>query len=730
MKSFHHVIILILFFNSACSPDEKVIPENPTQVESIKEIFEFNFDENFGNTISEKNTGANYNIIGNGINWMNGVSGSAIFFDGLSNELVGTLPSSNLPTNKLAFSLWVSPKSYPIGTAAIITLTAKDSENGVTVGLNKYGQIVVQYFINGVFSEVITTDVLPRDKWNHLVVGINPSKQNLKIYLNNLVIKNTSVASGNISWATNSVPVSIGKNTQNQTSGLYNIDYYSGAIDEIKILEGELSQEVVDNINSAYSPPTEVQYENNIDYSNDNNRPKYHAIPDYGWANESYGLVYYGGKYHMFFQKNDVFLGISQQNWGHFTSVDLVDWYEENAVLWPTEGWDNFGIWSGDAVILNDGTPAVIYTGVNGVKAGIGTAISNDNYQTLIKNTSNPVIPAAPSDVNMDFRDPYVWKKNNEYHMIIGSGISSKGGNVVYYKSTDFNNWDYQGIAFQGNKNKGQGEFWEMPVLHEFPNGKEMLLLQKTPDATPAITTYWIGQFENGVFTPDFEEPKKLEVVNGFLSPAVAKDMDGNVTAIGIIPDEVKAKFQMDQGWANLFSIPQVWELDNNNDILIKPHPNLKMIRGDKTSFSGLEIKESNSNYLNGYNGRHFEMEASINIGNANEIGIILGKSPNGEEEYRVYYDVSAQQWVVDASKSSLSDLVRKDIRRGSYNIAANSTINLRIFVDGSVLEVFIDDKSHFTGRFFPTMSNANNVDLFVKGGEASADISIYELNN
>jgi sucrose-6-phosphate hydrolase SacC (GH32 family) len=257
-----------------------------------------------------------------------------------------------------------------------------------------------------------------------------------------------------------------------------------------------------------------------------------------------------------------------------------------------------------------------------------------------------------------------------------------------------------------------------------------MLLLQKTPDGTPAITTYWIGQFENGVFTPDFVEPKKLEVVNGFLSPAVTKDNEGNVTAIGIIPDEVKAKFQMDQGWANLFSIPQVWELDNNNDILIKPHPNLKEIRGDKTSFSGLTIQESNSNYLNGYNGRHFEMEASINIGDANEIGILLGKSPNGDEEYRVYYDVSYQQWVVDASKSSLSDLVRKDIRRGDYIIDPNTTIKLRIYVDGSVLEVFIDDKAHFTGRFFPTLNNASNVDLFVKGGQASADIIIYELNN
>lgn len=726
----YKILILIIFINLGCSSDPVPVLVPPVEVVNIEEVFEFNFDENFGNTVSEKKTGTNFNVFGNGINWMNGVTGAALFFDGLSNKITGNLPTSGFPTNEFVFSLWVSPKSYPIGTAAIITLTAKGSNNGVTVGLNKYGQIVVQYFINGTFGEKITNESLSRDKWSHLVVGINPSKQNLKIYLDKLMIKNTSITSGNITWASNNVPVTIGKNTENQTSGLYSIDYFSGALDEIKILKAELSQEIVETINSSYSAPSNVEYQNNIDYSSDNNRPKHHAIPDYGWANESYGLVFNEGKYHMFYQKNDVFLGISQQNWGHFTSTDLVAWKEQNAVLWPTEGWDNFGIWSGDAMILNDGTPAVIYTGVNGVKAGIGTAISNDNYQTLIKNTSNPVVTAAPLDVNMDFRDPYVWKKNDEYHMIIGSGISSIGGNVVYYKSSDFNNWVYQGIAYQGKKSQGEGEFWEMPVLHEFPNGKEMLLLQKTPDGTPAITTYWIGQFENGVFTPDFEDAKKLEVVNGFLSPAITEDNDGNITAIGIIPDEVKAKFQMDQGWANLFSIPQVWELDANNNILIKPHPNLKNIRGVKTTFSGITIQENTSNYLNGYTGRHFEMEASINIGDATEVGVLLGKSPSGDEEYRVYYNVSTQQWVVDASKSSLSDLVRKDIRKGNYNINPNTTINLRIYVDGSVLEVFIDDKAHFTGRFFPTQNNANNVDLFVKGGKATATINIYELTN
>lgn len=721
-------LLCVLFVS--CDKDENNPLPNPDPDPPINEIFEFKFNETTGSNTSEVNTNNSFEIKGSAVNRMPGVQENSLFFDGLSNQVEGTLPTNLMPNKNLIISIWASPKSYPIGTAAMLSLSPQGDNSGVIVGINKFGQIVVKYNINGIMSEQITSESIERDKWNHIVVGISPEKKYVIIYLNSIVLKTVNIPAGSISWTSNNIPVSIGKNTMGESLGIYDVDYFPGAIDEIKIYTGEATQENVTKINSSYNPPSTVNYSFNIDYSEDSNRPTFHPIPDYGWANESYGLIYQGNKYHMFYQKNDVFLGIAQQNWGHLTSDDLVSWNEENAVLWPTEGWDDFGIWSGCSLILSDGTPAVVYTGVDGVKAGMGIATSSGDYQTLDKNPSNPIISGAPSEVNMDFRDPYVWKKDGEYHMVIGSGISSIGANIVYYSSTDFNNWDYGGIAYQGQKNQGEGQFWEMPVVYEFPNGKEMLLVQKTPDDTAAITTYWIGEFNNGVFTPDFEQAKKLEVVNGFLSPTVTTDANGNITAIGIIPDEVQAQFQMQQGWANLFSVPQVWTLDANNDILISPHPNLNSLRDTSTQFNGLSIQDGGTNYLNDYNGRHFEMEATINTGDANEIGFLFGKTPNNEEFYKVYYDMINQEWVLDASMSSLSPLVRRDIRKGSYAITPESTINVRIFVDGSVLEVFIDNKSHFTGRFFPTLSNAQGVDVFANGGTATVDITIYNINN
>jgi sucrose-6-phosphate hydrolase SacC (GH32 family) len=142
-----------------------------------------------------------------------------------------------------------------------------------------------------------------------------------------------------------------------------------------------------------------------------------------------------------------------------------------------------------------------------------------------------------------------------------------------------------------------------------------------------------------------------------------------------------------------------------------------------------LTLQEGGIDYID-YEGRYFEMEATVNTGTASEVGFIFGKTANNEEYYRVSYNISEQKWIVDASQSSMSDLVRKDIREGAYEITPGSTFDVRIFIDGSVLEVFIDDKAHFTGRFFPTLENATGVDLFAAGGTATADITVYNINN
>jgi beta-fructofuranosidase len=61
--------------------------------------------------------------------------------------------------------------------------------------------------------------------------------------------------------------------------------------------------------------------------------------------------------------------------WGHSVSRDLINWMTLEPAISPSIDSDHFGCWSGSATILPDGTPMIVYTGINGIQG------NNTNYQ-------------------------------------------------------------------------------------------------------------------------------------------------------------------------------------------------------------------------------------------------------------------------------------------------------------------------------------------------------------
>lgn len=80
---------------------------------------------------------------------------------------------------------------------------------------------------------------------------------------------------------------------------------------------------------------------NNKHKTNSQYRPKYHMSPSVGWMNDPNGLIYFGGKYHLYYQcyPYDSINGV--MHWGHFVSDDLYTFRDLGVAIAPEEEGEN-----------------------------------------------------------------------------------------------------------------------------------------------------------------------------------------------------------------------------------------------------------------------------------------------------------------------------------------------------------------------------------------------------
>lgn len=254
-----------------------------------------------------------------------------------------------------------------------------------------------------------------------------------------------------------------------------------------------------------------VQKEQSSGYYDEPWRPGFHFSPEAHWMNDPNGLVYYNGKYHLFYQYYPDSTVWGPMHWGHAESTDLLHWQHLPIALYPDSlGW----IFSGSAVIDQNNTAGfgpnamvAIFTYHNDEiwKAGRkntesqGIAYSLDEGKTWMKYKGNPVLNNSGEQ---DFRDPKVfWNK------LLGRWTLTlaAGDRIKIYSSADLKSWQLDSEFIPPVK-EGYG-VWECPDLFPLKAGDEekwvMILSQnKNGPNGGSATRYFIGNFDGKTFTP------------------------------------------------------------------------------------------------------------------------------------------------------------------------------------------------------------------------------------
>jgi beta-fructofuranosidase len=445
-------------------------------------------------------------------------------------------------------------------------------------------------------------------------------------------------------------------------------------------------------------------------------RPVFHITSPAQWMNDPNGPIFYKGYYHLFYQLNplsDDSGPRALRYWGHVRSRDLVKWEPLPIALWPSSELGEESIWSGCCTINGDGQPMAFYTSI-----GIGknafdqavqwAAIGDKNLITWQKSPANPVLSEAVNDGTKiyDWRDPFIFHDGKKTFLVAGGHLKKDGDaavNIYEAQNSALTKWKYRGVLF---------EIPDAPTA-ECPNffklGDQWVLV-----VSPyGKVQYFVGDFDAATCRFHPRTRGLLDYGPSFYAPNTMQVPDGRRIVWGWLMG-----FPGGRGWNGCLSLPRQLSLSRDGELLQQPAPQLAKLRCE------------------GFTWHDIHLNNDVEISATNEI--ILGRGHDNEILWLPQTNTFEIKAEVDLQSATNFEL---QIKNGAHDSTSNlisfngseiqvldtqalltgndRKLNLHVFIDRSVLEVFANDKICIA-KIIPTLKSDAVVEVRAHGGTAT----------
>lgn len=452
-------------------------------------------------------------------------------------------------------------------------------------------------------------------------------------------------------------------------------------------------------------------------------RPRYHFLAPSSWMNDPNGVIHWDGKYHLFYQYHPESPRFGLAYWGHAVSEDAIHWRDLPVALAPTPGGpDETGCWSG-CIVDNAGVPTAVYTGVGPEGYGQQSqciATSRDGLLTWQKYSGNPILSDIPAISNQpyDLRDPMIWREGETWYMLLASRIKDRGGSVFLYRSADLIQWEFLHPLLTGDY-AVDGCVWECPCF--FPlSDKWVLIVAGKGRRIPFTVFYFIGDYANQQFTP---ESSGILDHAYFYAPFTMEDARGRRLLWGWLREGRSEDAHVAAGWAGCHSIPRELSL-RDGQLHMAPAPELTQLRGSRTVVGDIQLKGGDYNL--DVQGLYLDIEAEfIDEG---KVGLAVACAPEGSEETLISYDSEMQLLSVNRERSSQGEGNETFAHEAPHKLAAGENLQLRIMLDGSVLEIIANGRTSICSRIYPASADSRGLRLFGTGQVKT--LSVWQMRS
>ncbi len=446
----------------------------------------------------------------------------------------------------------------------------------------------------------------------------------------------------------------------------------------------------------------------------------FHFRPPCCWMNDPNGTIFHNGWYHVFYQFNPYGDASGFLHWGHTRSRDLVQWEHLPPGIWPSYELGEEHCWSGCAAINGRGEPMIFYTSV-GPK---GTrpfeqwaAVGDSDLLTWRKHPANPILALGTGNIphfEPDWRDPFIFSVQNRRFMVIGAADVSHA-NVALFEAedTDLVNWRFRGNIY--SQPRRELRFCECPNF--FPLDDKFLLL---------LSPYSNVEYMVGTFDPD--APAFLPEKRGVLDSGVGhldhrgnfsvQATEANYYATNVLVDDLGQSillgwvrgFRADQGWSGCLALPRLLTLGPDGLPRQRPLPALQQLRDRLLVEASVQL-DSEQQVLP-LQGDVLELEVTLAPHSDARAGMLMRAAADGSRGIAIEYDGRTLR---------VNDTL--------LTVRPAPAVDLQIFLDRSVLEVFVNNGEQAITQVVYSVQEDQHVWLFADNGSAViSDLQVWSL--
>ncbi len=476
----------------------------------------------------------------------------------------------------------------------------------------------------------------------------------------------------------------------------------------------------------AANPLMQRLIESRRAYAGDSLRPIYHYVNPEGRLNDPNGLCCWHGRWHLFYQgypPED-----PRPHWGHAVSENLIHWRDLPYCIYPDPEEKCF---SGATLVEADRVIAMYH----GVGVGNMVAVSSDplllNWDKIAGKAVIPIKAPDGSDRPYRVFDPCIWRKDGTYYSLsAGSKPEGPAGKPVradfLLRSDDLEHWEDVHFFVEDDRYTLVGDdgacpyFWPIADRHillffSHMSGGQYLLGDYDTERDKFVVTHG-GKLNFGPASP-----------SGVHAPSATPDGKDGVIVI----------FNMNhgkptEGWNQIMTLPRRLTV-RGDDLSIEPVAYVESLREDPQWFDAIGLPANQEVVIDSLRGNAMELIAEIDPTEVPMVEMNVLRSPGKEEHTRIAFSrdrgfadrgrgVGGRQSLItiDSSYSSCApDVLSRAPETAPVLIEPGEPLTLRVFVDRSVVEVFVNGKQCVATRVYPAREDSVGVSFRSQGADS-----------